>query len=100
MLTVSLLSVDTYYTVKKFSYKFPKGYPDMKNEQDILLLESLVNKILDEEIILEKKLEWKDLSDESRKYYRLEVIADKIVNGEPFKLENGNNRKKLDHIKI
>jgi len=24
---------------KKFSYKFPKGYPDMKNEQDILILE-------------------------------------------------------------
>ena len=74
---------------KKFSYKFPKGYPDMKNEQDILLLESLVNKILGEEIVLEKKLEWKDLSDESRKYYRLEVIADKIANKEPFKLENG-----------
>jgi hypothetical protein len=28
---------------KKFAYKFPKGYPDMKNEQDILLLESLLN---------------------------------------------------------
>ena len=32
----------------KFSYKFPKGYPDMNNEQDILLLESLLGKILDE----------------------------------------------------
>ena len=74
---------------KKFSYKFPKGYPDMKNEQDILLLESLVSKILGEEIVLEKKLEWKDLSDETRKYYRLEVIADKIANGGLFKLENG-----------
>jgi hypothetical protein len=74
---------------KKYSYKFDKGYPDMNNTQDVLLLESLVNKILDEEIVLEKKLEWKDLSDESRKYYRLEIIADKIANGEPFKLENG-----------
>ena len=27
---------------KKYSYKFPKGYPDMNNEQDILLLESLL----------------------------------------------------------
>ena len=26
---------------KKFSYKFDKGYPDMNNEQDILLLESM-----------------------------------------------------------
>jgi len=30
---------------KKFSYKFDKGYPDMNNEQDILLLESLLNKL-------------------------------------------------------
>ena len=31
---------------KQYAWKFPKGYPDMKNEQDILLLESLVSKIL------------------------------------------------------
>jgi hypothetical protein len=80
-------SLDLFF--KKYSYKFDKGYPDMNNTQDVLLLESLINKILDEEIVLEKKLEWKDLSDESRKYYRLEIIADKIANGEPFKLENG-----------
>jgi hypothetical protein len=30
---------------KKFAYKFPKGYPDMNNEQDILLLESLLEKL-------------------------------------------------------
>ena len=30
--------------LKQYSYKFPKGYPDMKNEQDILLMESLLNK--------------------------------------------------------
>ena len=74
---------------RKFAYKFDKGYPDMKNEQDILLLESLVSKILGEEIILEKELEWIDLSGASRKYYRLTVIDDKIKKGEPFKLENG-----------
>jgi len=28
--------------LKKFTYKFPKGYPDMNNEQDILLLEDLL----------------------------------------------------------
>jgi len=28
--------------LKKFTYKFPKGYPDMNNEQDILLLENLL----------------------------------------------------------
>lgn len=30
---------------KKFAYKFPKGYPDMNNEQDVLLLESILNKL-------------------------------------------------------
>jgi hypothetical protein len=42
------------------SYKFPKGYPDMKNEQDILILESEIKKmgipfsfsILTEEILI------------------------------------------------
>jgi hypothetical protein len=31
--------------LKQVSYKFPKGYPDMNNEQDILLLESLLKNI-------------------------------------------------------
>jgi hypothetical protein len=30
---------------KKFAYKFPKGYPDMNNNQDALLLEQLINKL-------------------------------------------------------
>jgi hypothetical protein len=33
---------------KKFSYKFPKGYPDMNNQQDVLLIESLLSTFLDE----------------------------------------------------
>lgn len=30
---------------KRYAYKFSKGYPDMNNEQDILLLESLLSEI-------------------------------------------------------
>ena len=30
---------------KKFAYKFNKGYPDLNNSQDVLLLESLFEKI-------------------------------------------------------
>jgi len=30
---------------KKFAYKFPKGYPDMNNEQDILLLENILEEL-------------------------------------------------------
>lgn len=32
----------------KFGYKFPKGYPDMNNEQDVLLLESTIEQLLPE----------------------------------------------------
>lgn len=78
---------DKFFT--KFAYKFPKGYPDMNNEQDILLLESLLKDIIGEAIILEKSLAWADLSNESRKYYRLTIIDDKIKQGTPFKLEDG-----------
>ena len=41
--------------LKKYSYKFPKGYPDMKNKQDVLLLESLLNGLLKEEVTLIKE---------------------------------------------
>ena len=30
---------------KKFSYKFPKGYPDMNNTQDVFLLESILKEL-------------------------------------------------------
>ena len=33
---------------KKYSYKFDKGYPDMNNKQDVLLLESLLGFSLEE----------------------------------------------------
>ena len=38
---------------KKFAYKFDKGYPDMNNNQDVLLLESILSKVMDEKIVLE-----------------------------------------------
>ena len=34
---------DQFFT--KFAYKFPKGYPDMNNDQDVLLLESILSEI-------------------------------------------------------
>ena len=37
---------------QKYSYKFDKGYPDMNNEQDIALLESLLSEVLGENFIL------------------------------------------------
>ena len=31
--------------LKKYSYKFPKGYPDMNNEQDILIMEGILSEL-------------------------------------------------------
>ena len=36
-------SIDKF--LKLYSYKFPKGYPDMNNEQDTLLLENILKKL-------------------------------------------------------
>ena len=40
---------------KKYSYKFDKGYPDMNNDQDVLLLESMLNNLLEKNIVLENQ---------------------------------------------
>jgi len=75
---------------KKFSYKFDKGYPDINNEQDILLLESYISKVLGEKFSLnEKELLWNDLAGESRKLVRLTIVADKIQSKSPFTLQDG-----------
>ena len=39
----------------KYSYKFDKGYPDMNDEQDVLLLEAILNEIVGKKIILENQ---------------------------------------------
>ena len=46
---------DTFF--KKYAYKFPKGYPDMNNEQDILLLENILEDLIGEKITVNKATE-------------------------------------------
>ena len=43
---------DKFFT--KFAYKFDKGYPDMNNDQDVLLLESLISEVIGEKFSLEE----------------------------------------------
>ena len=38
--------------LNKVAYKFPKGYPDMNNDQDVLLLETLISEFLGEKFSL------------------------------------------------
>ena len=55
--------------LNRIAYKFPKGYPDMNNSQDVLLLESLISETIGEKFSLkEKVLNWGDLSSDSRKF--------------------------------
>ena len=39
---------------QQYSYKFDKGYPDMNNAQDVLLLETLLSEVLGEKFNLEE----------------------------------------------
>ena len=85
--------------IKKFlnriSYKFPKGYPDMNNDQDILLLETLVNNLLETNLSLkETALSPSELSKDATlpggvKTPRIEILANKIENNEELELNDG-----------
>jgi len=75
---------------QRYSYRFPKGYPDINNDQDILLLEDLLKEIginLNEGDF--KNLTFFDLS--KRGGYRFADLAKKIENGLPFDLANGES---------
>ena len=41
--------------LNRISYKFPKGYPDMNNDQDVLLLETFISEFIGKSIILENQ---------------------------------------------
>ena len=40
--------------LNSIAYKFPKGYPDMNNDQDVLLLETLLSEVIGEKFSLEE----------------------------------------------
>ena len=69
---------------KKFSYKFPKGYPDINDVQDMLMLEGMIKSILGENF---NPLKFFDL----QKYGgpRLKILDKKIQNGELFDMVSG-----------
>jgi hypothetical protein len=78
------------------AYKFPKGYPDMKNEQDILILENEIKKLGIEVSLEETKLTPSELSKDAtfgggRKVSRIEILVNKISNDEPLELDRGGS---------
>jgi hypothetical protein len=71
---------------KKYSYKFEKGYPDLNNKQDILLLESILK-----DIGIKVKLnEGLTASELQKRENRIPTFINKFFNNSPFELETGN----------
>jgi hypothetical protein len=71
--------------ILEWSFRCEKGYPDMSNEKDMDLFESLFGFRLNEGV-----LKWNDFSDASRKYSRLQAIDNKIENKSPFQFKDGS----------
>jgi hypothetical protein len=83
--------------LKLYSYKFNKGYPDMNDEQDILLMESILKEEFDIELVEKNvgawKTQWakfpkKGPYKEDNKN-RLDILKIKIKNGEEIEFETG-----------
>jgi len=92
---------DKFFT--KFSYKFDKGYPDMDNPKDVLLLESLLSKFLEETIILEavdknKSIEAAQDFVNNSKFAKDNEIK-KFKSGKYANRLNSSKEKDLDKIK-
>ena len=72
---------------KKFSYKFDKGYPNMDNPKDVLLLESIISGLLGEEYILEAPSpDIKDGIEILKQKYKFNDDDFKEVTGKTYKI--------------
>jgi len=73
--------------LKKYSYKFPKGYPDMNDEQDILLLESLIEKTLDEAFTIFPTTEDEISNEKVKELYRTIKLYPSLTINDPLVLD-------------
>ena len=73
--------------LNRIAYKFPKGYPDMNDDQDVLLLESLISEVIGEEFSLQET----NLSRGQLKKYesRVRKFVQQILLKTPFETVDG-----------
>ena len=71
---------------ERYSYKFPKGYPDFTNKQDVLILENILDEIGLFEVTLSRANFKKKPSRGPFKNNknRIDILIDKINKGEPL----------------
>ena len=86
---------------KKYNYKFDKGYPDMNNEKDVLLLESLLNKLninvsLEETALTPSELNKDATFKGGNKVPRIEILIQKIQKGDELELNDGSKFKVIN----
>ena len=93
---------------KKFSYKFPKGYPDPNDIQDMIMLEGMLKEIglnLQETALTPSELNKDATLPGGVKTPRIEILIDIIQNEEELELNNGskfivdNKEEVLDQLK-
>ena len=73
--------------LEHFSFRFPKGYPDMNNLEDKALLYEILAEL---DVINEnfRPLSFFDLK--KRGGFRFKIVADKIANNKPFTFNQGS----------
>tara|TARA_R110002153_G_scaffold144660_1_gene295892 strand:- start:104 stop:1567 length:1464 start_codon:yes stop_codon:yes gene_type:complete len=80
--------------LNSIAYKFPKGYPDMNDDQDVLLLESLISEAigynfkLNETALTPSVLSQVATLSKNNKVPRIDILIDKIKNNQPLKIED------------
>lgn len=87
--------------LNSISYKFPKGYPDMNDVQDVTLLESLLSGVLGEKFSLQELGMGKLGKSEIIKYpYRVDLFVKKFTTKSPFTNSKTEEDVVLDKITI
>jgi len=74
---------------ERYSYRFPKGYPDFTNKQDILILENILDEISLFEVSNLTKSELLKYKDRPEKD-RILILIKKIQNNEELELVDGS----------
>ena len=79
--------------LRKVSYKFPKGYPDINDAQDMLMLEGMLKEMgieLNETALTPQELNKDATFPGGVKTPRIEILIGKIKKGEELELNDGS----------
>lgn len=73
--------------LENYSYRFPKGYPDLNNEQDILLLEQIMNEVLGEAFSVFPTTEDEISNEKIKEIYRIIMAYPGLKLNDPIVLD-------------